>query len=220
MDARAQALRIEPRWPAILAVLSLLLLLAALPDRVRAFPVWAPFVFGIIQIVPMASVTLTGAAERWRRAERIIIVILFGVAGTGTFLNLAHLIDAIVGRSGEIGGIELLTSSITIWVNNVLSFSLLYWQIDRGGPEARANNGNPKPDWLFPQEGVPQQAPADWRPTFVDYLFLGYSTATAFSTTDVMPLTSRAKLLMMLESAISLVTIVAVVSRAINILGS
>jgi uncharacterized membrane protein len=216
-----QALRIEPRWPAILAVLTLLFLLAALPDRVRAFPVWAPFVFGMMQIVPMVGVTLTGAAERWRRAERIIVVILFGVAGTGTFLNLTHLIDAIVGRAGEIGGNELLTSSITIWVNNVLSFSLLYWQIDRDGPEARANNvSRRRPDWLFPQDGVPQEAPPDWRPTFVDYLFLGYSTATAFSTTDVMPLTSRAKLLMMLESAISLVTIVAVVSRAINILGS
>jgi hypothetical protein len=68
MNARAQSLRIEPRWPAVLAVLTLLFLLAALPDRVRAFPVWAPFVFGIIQIVPMAGVTLTGAAEGWRRA--------------------------------------------------------------------------------------------------------------------------------------------------------
>src|SRR4029453_15109221 len=216
-----QELRIEPRCAAVLAVLTLLFLVAALPDRVRAFPVWAPFVFGIMQIVPMAGVTLTGAAERWRRAERIIIVILFGVAGTGTFLNLTHLIDAIVGRTGEIGGNELLTSSITIWVNNVLSFSLLYWQIDRGGPETRAKNVTPRgAGWLFPEEGVPQEAPPDWRPTFIDYLFLGYSTATAFSTTDVMPLTSRAKMLMMLESTISLATIVAVMSRAINILGS
>jgi hypothetical protein len=73
---------------------------------------------------------------------------------------------------------------------------------------------------FFPQEGAPRDVPPDWRPTFVDYLFLGYSTATAFSTTDVMPLTSRAKMLMMLESTISLATIVAVMSRAINILGS
>jgi hypothetical protein len=102
----------------------------------------------------------------------------------------------------------------------VLTFSLLYWQIDRGGPEARANKASPRPDWLFPQEGTPRDVPPGWRPTFVDYLFLGYSTATAFSTTDVMPLTSRAKLLMMLESTISLATIVTVMSRAINILGN
>jgi len=99
-------------------------------------------------------------------------------------------------------------------------FSLLYWQIDCGGPEARANNAGTKPDWLFPQEGAPEDAPPDWRPTLVDYLFLGFSTATGFSTTDVIPVTSRAKMLMMLESTISLVTIVVVASRAINILGS
>ena len=134
--------------------------------------------------------------------------------------NLTQLIAEMVHRSGEIGGIQLLTSSVAIWVNNVLTFSLLYWQIDRGGPEARAANAGPKPDWLFPQEGAREDVPPDWRPTFVDYLFLGFSTATAFSPTDTLPLTSRAKLLMMLQTTISLVTIVAVMSRAINILGS
>jgi hypothetical protein len=123
-----------------------------------------------------------------------------------------------VRRSGEIGGNQLLTSSISMWVINVLTFSLLYWQIDRDGPEARANNTSPRPDWLFPQDGAPKDVPPDWRPTFVDYLFLGYSTA--FSPTDALPLTARAKMLMMLESAISRVTIVVVASRAINILGS
>jgi hypothetical protein len=107
-----------------------------------------------------------------------------------------------------------------VWVTNVLTFSLLYWQIDRGGPEARANNAITRPDWMFPQTGAPGDAPPDWRPKFVDYLVLGFSTATAFSPTDALPLTSRAKMLMMLESTISLVTIVVVASRAINILGN
>jgi hypothetical protein len=116
--------------------------------------------------------------------------------------------------------LSLLASSIAVWVTNVTTFSLLYWEIDRGGPEARQNNAGTMPDWLFPQTGAPaEDVRPDWRPVFVDYLFLGYSTATAFSTTDVMPLTSRAKLLMMLESAISLATIVVVAARAINILG-
>jgi uncharacterized membrane protein len=99
---------------------------------------------------------------------------------------------------------------------NVLTFSLLYWQIDRGGPASLAKK---RRDWLFPQE-VAEDVVPKWRATFVDYLYLGYSTATAFSSTDVSPMTSRAKLLMMLESAISLVTTVAVAARAINILGS
>jgi uncharacterized membrane protein len=103
----------------------------------------------------------------------------------------------------------------------MLIFSLLYWQMDRGGPEARVKHVEGRTDWLFPQENAPaRDVPANWQPAFVDYLYLGYSAATAFSTTDVMPLTARAKLLMMLESAISLATIVIVAARAINILGS
>lgn len=101
-----------------------------------------------------------------------------------------------------------------------LIFSLLYWQIDLGGPEARINNAGRKPDWLFPQTGVPEDGPSDWRPTFIDYLFLAYTTATAFSPTDTLPLTARAQLLLMLESAISMTTVIVIASRAINILGS
>jgi uncharacterized membrane protein len=168
----------------------------------------------------MAAVRLTRAKEQWLRIERSITLVFVVVVGSGIIVDLALLIAEMVRRSGEVSGLQLLTSSVAIWILNVLTFSLLYWQIDRGGPEARANNASPKPDWLFPQEGAPRDVPPDWRPTFVDYLFLGYSTATAFSTTDVMPLTSRAKMLMMLESTISLATVVAVMSRAINILGS
>ena len=95
------------------------------------------------------------------------------------------------------------------------------WQIDRGGPEDRVNDAGKALDWLFPQETAPAGAiAAGWKPSFVDYLYLAYSTATAFSTTDVLPVTARAKLLMMLESAFSLMTIVVVASRAINILGT
>jgi hypothetical protein len=168
----------------------------------------------------MAAVMLTHAKERWLLIERATTLVFFIVATSGMIADLALLIAEMLRRSGEVGGLQLLTSSVALWVLNVLTFSLLYWQIDRDGPEARANAASPRPDWLFPQEGAPRDVPPGWRPTFVDYLFLGYSTATAFSTTDVMPLTSRAKMLMMLESTISLATIVAVMSRAINILGS
>jgi hypothetical protein len=103
-------------------------------------------------------------------------------------------------------------------VTNVLTFSLLYWQIDRGGPYARASKLPVKPDWLFPQASLPEDVPPDWRPFFFDYLFLGYNMATAFSPTDVLPLTRRAKMLMMIESTISLLTIVLVAARAVNVL--
>lgn len=97
---------------------------------------------------------------------------------------------------------------------------IAYWRTDRGGPEARANRASSRADWLFPQQTAPGDAPLDWRPTFIDYLFLSYCTATAFSPAEAQPLTAWAILLLMLESIISLITIVAIASRAINILGS
>jgi len=217
---QSQSIRIEPRWPVVLAILAAILMVVLLPERVVLFPVWFPYVIGIALILPMVAVGLSAEKARWLRVERTIMLLFIVAMGVGTLANLASLIRAMVRRSGEVGGLQLLASSIVVWVSNVLIFSLLYWRIDRGGPEARANNAGTRPDWLFPQAGAPEDAPPDWRPTFVDYLFLGFSTATAFSPTDALPLTSRAKMLMMLESTMSLGTIVVVASRAINILGS
>ena len=217
---QSQSIRIEPRWPVVLAILAAILMVVLLPERVVLFPVWFPYVIGIALILPMVAVGLSAEKARWLRVERTIMLLFIVAMGVGTLANLASLIRAMVRRSGEVGGLQLLASSIVVWVSNVLIFSLLYWRIDRGGPEARANNAGTRPDWLFPQAGAPEDAPPDWRPTFVDYLFLGFSTATAFSPTDALPMTSRAKMLMMLESTMSLGTIVVVASRAINILGS
>ncbi len=210
----------EPRWPVVLAILTVLILLTLLPGRVRKFPAWSPFALGIMALTPIAGAALAAEKERWLRLERAITLLFFLAASIGTLVNLANLVSAMVRRPAEISGVQLLNSSIGVWISNVIAFSLLYWQIDRGGPVTRANMQSTRPDWLFPQEGAPQAVAPDWRPTFVDYLFLGFSTATAFSPTDALPLTSRAKLLMMFESAISLATILVVASRAINILGS
>jgi hypothetical protein len=195
-------------------------LLAILPERIQLFPTWVTYVVGFAVLLPMGAVGLMGARARWLCVERTVTLLFFVVVGFGTLDNLANLISGIVGRSLEIGGLQLLVSSVAVWVTNVLMFSMLYWQIDRGGPEARVNDASTRSDWLFPQEGAPVgDVPHGWQPTFIDYLYLGYSTATAFSTTDA-PLTPGAKLLMMLESAIALVTIVVVASRAINVLGN
>jgi uncharacterized membrane protein len=221
MKEQTQAPRFEPRWLVALAILAVLVLLALLPERLMLFAGGVLYVVGIAVLAPMAAVGLTAARGRWLRIERTITLLFVVVAEVVTLASLANLIGAMVHRSVEINGLQLLESCIAVWLTNVLMFALLYWQIDRGGPEARVNNAGTKPDWLFPQEGAPgEDVPLGWRPMFVDYLFLGYSTATAFSTTDVMSLTPRAKMLMMLGSTISLVTIVVVAARAINILGS
>jgi len=220
MKVPAQGPRIEPRWPAAVAIITVIWLLAMLPGRIALVPIWVAYILGAALIVPMAAVVLTAGKGRWLRVERVILVFFVVVSGLGTLVNLTRLIGMMASRTAGVGGMQLFASSIGIWATNVLTFSLLYWQIDRGGPEARVNDADARPDWLFPQSGAGEDAPPEWRPTFVDYLFLGFSTATAFSPTDALPLTSRAKMLMMLESTISLVTIVVVGARAINILGN
>ncbi len=221
MNGQTRSPDFEPRWPVALAILAVIFLLVVLPERIRLLPMWVTYVVGFAVLVPIGAVGLTAAKPRWLRVERAVTLLFFVVAGVVTLANLASLISAMVNRSAEVDGLQLLASSIAVWVTNVLMFSMLYWQIDRGGPEARVNDASTRPDWLFPQEGAPaEDVPHSWRPIFIDYLYLGYSTATAFSTTDAMPLTPRAKLLMMLESTISLITVVVVASRAINILGS
>jgi uncharacterized membrane protein len=182
---------------------------------------WAPYVAGGTVLGAIAAVGLTGARPPWPRVERSVTLLFSVIVALLNLVNLANLIYVMAIKSAAASGLQLLASSVMLWVVNILAFSLAYWQIDRGGPEARVNHIAARPDWLFPHESAPSEdVPPGWRPTFVDYLYLSYSTATAFSTTDVMPLTARAKLLMMYESAISLATIVVVAARAINILGS
>jgi hypothetical protein len=219
MRQHSQKMHIEPRWPIVLAIAVVLCLSGLLPNRVRAFPDWVLSFIAITVIVTMTAVSLTAGQQRWLCIEKITTLLFFITAGFATAHNLTELLAKMVHHSAEITGLRLLSSSVAVWVSTVLVFSLVYWRIDRGGPEARANHWRTKPDWLFPQ-AEPGEASADLAPKFVDYLFLAFCTATAFSPTDTLPLTARAKLLMMLESMISLVTIVAVVARAVNILGS
>lgn len=167
----------------------------------------------------MVGLALTTAKIQWLRIESVVIGLFFVTAGFGLADQLIQVLSTMVRRSAEVSGLQLLTASIALWATNVLIFSIAYWRTDRGGPEARANTASMRPDWLFPQQSAPKEAQLEWRPTFIDYLFLSYCTTTAFSPAEAQPLTSRAMLLLMLESIISLITIVAIASRAINILG-
>jgi hypothetical protein len=216
---RTQTIRIEPRWPVALAILAVLFLLTVLRSRARLFQSWVAYAIAMALLLPMGGVWLSGAQTWWLRLERITTLCLSLILEIITLASIWYLVGEMVNRPTALSGRQLLTSSIGAWVANVLAFSLVYWQIDRGGPESRGNSAGYKPDWIFPQTTAPEQSTPDWRPTFVDYLFLSFSTATAFSTTDTLPLTARAKLLMMIQSAVSLTTLVIVASRAINILG-
>jgi Co/Zn/Cd efflux system component len=213
------AANVEPRWPVALAVFSVLLLFWLTPGRSRLLPSWSVFAIGIALILLMIGVSFGGNRPRWLRFERVAMLAAATVLLAMTFIVVAFLVLELVNQPTRYTGQQLLTAGIEAWVTNVLAFSILYWDVDRGGPENRVNPSETRPDWLFAQTGVPDEAPPGWRPTYVDYLFLAFSTATAFSATDVAPITDRAKLLMMLESCTSLATITIIASRALNILG-
>jgi uncharacterized membrane protein len=212
--------RTESRWPVIMAILILLILVIVTPGRLRFVPQWIPLALVSAAMLPSLIFELSARKERWLRIEHIVMIVFSIIIGLITWGTVVTLITAIISPEGEATGLQLLSSGIISWFSNVIVFSLLYWQTDRGGPEHRARNHGSKPDWLFPQTGVPELVRPDWRPTFIDYLFLGFTTATAFSTTDVAPLTSRAKIMMLIEAVISLVIIVIIGARAINIIGN
>jgi hypothetical protein len=211
-----RAIHHEPRWSPALAILAVLLLLRALPGHVAVIPVWVSYVAALAVLGSMAAVAVTRGSAPWLGVERAIIVCLALVYGANTLVELAAMLGVIRLHPSGRSAFSQLASSVAIWVVNVLAFSLLYWQLDRGGPGARARGERVRPDWVFPQPAAAEDLPSDWRPLFLDYLYLGYNTATAFTPADVAPLTRRAKVLMMLESMISLLTTVVVLSRALN----
>jgi len=210
--------RFESRWPAALAVIFVLVLLALLPARLAVMPRWMPYALGAVMLVPLAGVEFSGHASRWLRIERIALLAaaLFGIVTN--VITVTRLVYTMLFEPNAIAPITLLTSSVAAWVANVVLFALVYWLTDRGGPDAREHGQGGESDYLFTQVANPRSATPDWSPTFVDYFSLAFNTSTAFSPTDTLPLTPRGKILMMLQSSISLVTIVVVAARAINIL--
>ena len=219
MHGPQQRDRIEARWPLLLTILVVFVLMLALPQRVRLMPYWVPYATTIALLTPICAVALSNGNARWIRIERVVILVFCALSVLGNVATLAFLIDQILARAADVGGVQLLTSSVAIWVLNVLGFALLYWRADRRSCVGESGADAQIHDWLFPQDSLGDQIAPGWRATFVDYLWLSFSTATAFSATEVAPLTPRAKLLMMLESSLSLATIVVVASRAINVLG-
>ena len=213
-------LDVERRWPVALAIVAVIILQVTLPDRIRLGPAWIAYIVGVLMLVPMTGVMLAKVKSRWLRLERVIILLVVTVVIVQLVVTLGYVIDEVLYHSRNVDGLQLFTSSVGLWVANILTFSLIYWQTDRGGPESRLCNTPTPSDWEFPSQRRHGQELPDWRPGYVDYLFIAYTTATAFSPADVMPLSQRAKLMMMLQSMISLVNMVVVASRAIGILGS
>ena len=155
------------------------------------------------------------ALGNYRHAVRVAAVVLTALVTLANFASLFQLIQALL--SGKAGAApSLLLDAINIWITNVIAFSLWFWNIDRGGPPLRGLRNHQQVDFMFPQMSSKQME--GWSPGFIDYLFLAFTNGTAFSPTDTMPFSQRAKLLMMAQASVSLLVITLVAARAVNIL--
>ncbi len=193
-------------------------LILLLPERYHVMPTWVTYLGVATMVVPMVLVTARPQNALWRRIERVAE---FTAVGSGLLFNSATVLLTaynLVENPNRLEPVPLFYTSIGVWAGNMLIFTLIYWLIDRGGPDARLNRTHSYPDFDFPAMDDEAHVAPGWQPGIIDYLFLGFTTNTAFSPTEAMPLTPRAKILVMLQSSISLITIAIVAARTINIL--
>jgi uncharacterized membrane protein len=208
----------EPRWPAVIAILAVGGLYLALPDSLTFGPNWLFPSLVLALLIPTNISYHTGR----HRLNAILGFAVDGVLTVGLIISVTLLVDAL--PAGKEAPQQLLLSAASLWITNILVFALWYWRLDAGGPYQRDKRpGHSEGAFLFPQMTMSKQAlreagQPDWSPNLVDYLFLAFNTSTAFSPTDVPVLARWAKVLMMLQSLLSLLIIALLAAGAVNIL--
>jgi hypothetical protein len=205
-------------WPAAALLVYMALNIALrvwLPhDSAVRVPWLLPAIEGTLLVLLLATDPGSMARHaRWLRRLSLTLVVLLVVAALWATALLVY--DLLEAKGVTQSATKLLASGGIVWLGNNLSFSLLYWLIDGGGPIARSRRLTPV-DFAFTQHMSPELAPPAWRPVFLDYLHLGFTNATAFSPTDVMPLTHRAKYTMLVQSTVALALFGLIVARAVN----
>lgn len=200
----------------IIAALGALLvggLYLALPEKLTFGPTWLLLGVEALLLAPsLVSSFFLQRALPYPVARGLAVALLIVLT-----LALISSIVLLVSILPSAKGTQLLRPASVLWLSNVLIFATWYWETDDGGPRARSREGHRAKDFRFPQDT--DHAMDEWRPGFVDYLFLAFCSATALSPADTMPLTQRAKLLMMMESTLSLLILVLLVARSVNIIG-
>ena len=218
----------EVRLPATVATVVGIALYAMLPNQMLGMARFFVAGFLIVLLVPLvaADPRRMTRQDRWFRRFSLGFAVLVLLANTAAFLTLVHAL--VSGRAHD--GTTLLLAALQVWLANIIGFALLYWELDRGGPVVRSIKNReelPAADWRFSQdedddasEEVAKGASkrSDWRPRFVDYLYMSTTNSTAFSPTDTMPLSPRAKMLMGIESIEALMVSVLVIARGVSLL--
>ena len=203
-----------------LAVLAAGVLRAVLPPELRTGDSRWVFIVVILVLLSVMIIGDPGRIDRDSTWLRVLTGTLIGLVSAVNASAAVRLVAGIIGSAKFSNDANiLLASGGAIWLSNVIAFGLWYWDLDRGGAAARARGSGSQPAFVFPEMTNAQYVRPDWYPRFMDYLHLSFTTATAFSPTDVSAIRPWAKLMMMAEEAISLVVAVLVISRAVNILG-
>jgi hypothetical protein len=203
----------EPRWPAFIAMLAAAGVYLALPEPLSVGPSWLLLAVIVLLLIPIVESNRRGNHQLTR-------TLTFLANGIITFALIASLVHLVRGIPQHLETPKaLLRSAGALWIANILVFALWYWKLDGGGPLGRERSrGMLKSSFLFPQMLIREGQDSSWTPQFVDYLFLSFNTSTAFSPTDTAVLSRWAKLGMMAQSLISLLIVVLLAARAVNIL--
>jgi uncharacterized membrane protein len=196
-----------PAWIALFVIATIYLIVN---ERLSIGPTWLPLALVLLFLVPITVTRVRGHLDWTRRIALVLTALITAVVASSAAFLVLRL------PRGGLPAQTLLLDAALIWIANILVFALWYWEVDAGGPAVRHAHGYQTVDFAFPQAILDDRG--GWCPGFVDYLFLAFNTATAFSPTDTMVLSRRAKALMMGQSVISLVVIAFLAARAINTL--
>jgi uncharacterized membrane protein len=207
----------EPRWPMATAVLVSVAMQLSLPDRHVLSPT---VLFPSVEVLLLLVLVIgdPGRIDRRSPALKRLTVALVIVMTVDNLAGVAELVRGILDGSDRDNGPVLLATGAALWLTNVIAFSLWFWLLDRGGPAARAMGTPLSAAFAFPENVTPQLVPPNWWPQYPDYLYLAFTNSSALSPTDTLPLTRWAKMMMLVQSSISLVIAVMIIARAVNIL--
>ena len=206
----------ETRWPMALAVLALMALALASPPHLSFVPGW---VLAATEGVLLLALIIgdPGRIDRDVRWLHVTSVALVAILLLSTLASTALLIyDLLIGSTATSQAGPLILAGVKVWLGNNVAFALLYWEFDGGGPAKRLRGLPAHPDLAFPQQLNPELAKPGWRPHFIDYLYVGFTTANAFSPTDTMPMVPWTKVAMASQALISFAIIGLVFARAVN----
>ncbi len=217
MTAQAPV-RAERRWPMAVAVLTTGVLHDLLPRTFQLSP-RGSYTFVMVVLLGILVIGDPGRIDRPRRWLHVVTRVIIALIILVNAFAAGRLVAGILGQVSFGGAGSLLLIGTVVWGTNVIAFALWYWDRDRGGAAQRATHpGAIPPSFVFPEMTLPEFVPPGWTPQFADYLVLSFNTALAFSPTDVSAVRTWAKMLMVVESMISLALAALVIARAVNIL--